>query len=595
MKLKLFTRTNDSTVKQTLAIYRQEMRPYKRTVWLFSTIIPFSHFLYLVLLPLLISFIVQSLIENPHNIATPLWLAGGVVATGALTIIAQRLAFIAFFNHEEQMTTRLAERAMNGLLRHSHLFFSNHKVGSLAGDVNTFSRSYLSLMDALYLQGSQVLVSFVCSLLVIAFISPILLLPLLLLTVFIVVESITSLNRRSIYRNQRKELQSHFTGTVADILGNQTLVRMFARQQDEIGAVIKERLAIEKIASKEIDMIQASAEIRMGGLFLFQAAIMLLAIYFVSHDLISIAALVFMVTYLMRVTSAMFQINSVVRQSEQAFLDAAKITELLANDVEVVDATDARNMQITKGAITLGNVTFSYHDARHENVFSGLSLSIPAGQSIGLVGKSGGGKSTLTQLLLRYMDIQGGEILIDGQNIAAVTQDSLRAQISYVPQDPYLFHRSLRDNITYGKEDASDEEIEAAIARAHAKEFIDKLPSGLDTIVGERGVKLSGGQRQRVAIARAILKDAPILILDEATSALDSESEKLIQSALENLMKNRTSIVIAHRLSTIAKLDRIIVLDDGKIVEDGTHAELLEKKGTYAKLWSHQSGGFIEE
>lgn len=193
------------------------------------------------------------------------------------------------------------------------------------------------------------------------------------------------------------------------------------------------------------------------------------------------------------------------------------------------------------------------------------------------------------------MDIQDGEILINDQNIAEVTQDSLRSQISYVPQDPYLFHRSLRDNITYGKEDASDKEIEAAITKAHAKEFIDKLPNGLDTIVGERGVKLSGGQRQRVAIARAILKDAPILILDEATSALDSESEKLIQAALENLMKNRTSIVIAHRLSTIAKLDRIIVLDNGRIVEDGTHKDLLKMKGLYASLWDHQSGGFIEE
>ena len=193
------------------------------------------------------------------------------------------------------------------------------------------------------------------------------------------------------------------------------------------------------------------------------------------------------------------------------------------------------------------------------------------------------------------MDIQSGEILIDGQDIAKVTQDSLRSRISYVPQDPFLFHRSLRENIAYGRPEASDEEIFEAARKAHAMEFIDKLPSGLDTIVGERGVKLSGGQRQRIAIARAILKDAPILILDEATSALDSESEVYIQKALATLMKNRTSIVIAHRLSTIAKLDRIIVLDNGKIVEDGPHDALLAQNGIYAKLWKHQSGGFIEE
>ena len=595
MKFNLFTRTDASTVHKTLAIYKEEARPYKKTIWLFATLIPFSHFLYLVLLPLFVSLIVQSLIENPHDITAPLWLAGAIALTAVLSIVIQHKSFIAFFNHEEQMTTRLAERAMNGLLKHSHMFFSNRKVGSLAGDVNNFSRSYLSLMDSIFLVGSQIIVSFFTSLIVIAVMSPILLVPLLLLTAFVLIESVRSLKRRSTFRNQRKELQSRLTGTIADILGNQTLVRMFGRQQEEIGTVVKERITIEDVARQEINIIQVSAEVRMAGLFLFQAGVMLLAIYFVSHGLVSVAALVFMVAYLMRVTSAMFQINSVIRQAEQAFLDAAKVTELLADDIDVTDVPHAPELTVSKGTITLKNIKFAYSDAVSQPVFEDLSLKIPAGQSIGLVGRSGGGKSTLTQLLLRYMDIQSGEILVDKQNIAGVTQNSLRAHISYVPQDPYLFHRTLRENITYGKEDATDQEIMAAITKAHAREFIDKLPGGLDTIVGERGVKLSGGQRQRIAIARAILKDAPILILDEATSALDSESEKLIQEALENLMKDRTSLVIAHRLSTIAKLDRIIVLDDGAIAEDGTHAKLLAQNGRYATLWSHQSGGFIEE
>ena len=193
------------------------------------------------------------------------------------------------------------------------------------------------------------------------------------------------------------------------------------------------------------------------------------------------------------------------------------------------------------------------------------------------------------------MDIQEGVITIDEQDIAKVTQSSLRKAISYVPQEPMLFHRTLSENIRYGKLNATDAEVERAAKLAHAHEFIKDLPQGYETLVGERGVKLSGGQRQRVAIARAILKDAPILVLDEATSALDSESEKLIQDALGKLMKNRTSIVIAHRLSTIQKMDRIIVLDKGKITEEGSHKELLLKNGTYAKLWAHQSGGFIEE
>jgi ATP-binding cassette subfamily B protein len=212
-----------------------------------------------------------------------------------------------------------------------------------------------------------------------------------------------------------------------------------------------------------------------------------------------------------------------------------------------------------------------------------------------VVGHSGSGKTTLTRLLLRFSDIESGAIMIDGQDIGNVTQKSLRESIAYVPQEPMLFHRSLRENIAYGKPNATMKEITAAAEKANALEFIKKLPDGFETTVGERGVKLSGGQRQRIAIARAILKDAPILVLDEATSALDSDSEKLIQDALSKLMKGRTSIVVAHRLSTIAKLDRIIVLEDGQIAEQGSHDELLKQKGTYAKLWAHQSGGFIEE
>ena len=595
MKLKLFSRTNEGTVKKTVQIYREEARADKKTILMFSFLIPFSHFLYLVLLPLLISFIVQSLIQHPHDSTTTVWLVGAIIITGILSLFVQHYAFIAFFNHEERMTTRLTERALNGLLRHSHLFFSNQKIGSLAGDVNTFGRSYLSLMDALFLQASSIVVSFITSLIIIGFIAPLLLIPLTILTGFIVIESITSLQRRSTYRNKRKELQSRLFGSIADILGNQTLVRMFGRQKNEVNNILHERRAIERVAKEEIDILQRSAEIRQGGLYLFQALTMLVAAFLVAHDMISIAALIFTVTYLGRVTGSMYNINSIIRTSEQAFLDASKVTEILSSDIEVLDKPHAKDLALKHASISFDNVNFSYNDARQENVFNSLTLSIPHRQSIGLVGKSGGGKSTLAQLLLRYMDIQNGKILIDNQDIADVTQDSLRAHISYVPQDPYLFHRSLRDNITYGKEGATNEQILDAITKAHAKEFIDKLPEGLETIVGERGVKLSGGQRQRIAIARAILKDAPILILDEATSALDSESEKLIQQALENLMKDRTSIVIAHRLSTIAKLDRIIVLEEGNIVQDGTHTELLHQKGIYATLWNHQSGGFIEE
>jgi ATP-binding cassette subfamily B protein len=263
---------------------------------------------------------------------------------------------------------------------------------------------------------------------------------------------------------------------------------------------------------------------------------------------------------------------------------------------EVVDLPDARDLTASHGEIICKDVAFKYADASSdEHIFRGLNLHIAPGEKIGLVGHSGGGKSTFTRLLLRFDDLTSGAITIDGQDIKHATQTSLRQQISYVPQEPLLFHRSIRENIAYGTSDATQEAVENAARLAYAHGFIAKLPAGYDTIVGERGVKLSGGQRQRIAIARAILKNAPILVLDEATSALDSESEKVIQKALWKLMQNRTTVVIAHRLSTIQKMDRIIVLDDGKISEQGSHTELLKQNGVYAKLWTHQSGGFIEE
>lgn len=244
-------------------------------------------------------------------------------------------------------------------------------------------------------------------------------------------------------------------------------------------------------------------------------------------------------------------------------------------------------------SIALQNVSFTYPEAKDKTVFDGLDLHIPAGQKIGLIGPSGAGKSTLVSLIMRFYDIDSGRILIGGHDIADVRQDTLRTHIAVIPQDTSLFHRSLADNIRYGRPDAPFEAIVAAAKQAHAHDFITSLPGGYDTMVGERGVRLSGGQRQRIAIARAILKDAPILVLDEATSALDSESERAIQDSLQTLMQGKTVIAIAHRLSTIRTMDRLIVMDGGRIIEDGTHDDLLARDGLYSRLWAMQSGGFL--
>jgi len=272
------------------------------------------------------------------------------------------------------------------------------------------------------------------------------------------------------------------------------------------------------------------------------------------------------------------------------------MTEIILLKNEVTDPVKSEVSRIGAGAIEFKDVTFAYPDAKSDgSLLNGLNIQIPAGQKVGLVGPSGGGKTTLTKLLLRFMDINGGEILIDGQNIAHIAQEDLRREISYVPQEPLLFHRSIYQNIAYGNPDAGREQVLEAAKRAHADEFIQGLPHGYDTIVGERGVKLSGGQRQRVAIARALLKEAPVLVLDEATSSLDSVSERFIIEAMDELMAHRTTIVVAHRLSTIRRLDRILVIQDGQVVQDGSHDELLKQEGLYAKLWSHQTGDLLDE
>ncbi|WPP01771.1 ABC transporter ATP-binding protein [Pseudomonas sp. HR96] len=270
----------------------------------------------------------------------------------------------------------------------------------------------------------------------------------------------------------------------------------------------------------------------------------------------------------------------------------------LTQGAKVQDAADAGVLVTRGGAVTFDNVSFNYGGERQ--VLDGLSLNIRAGEKIGLVGRSGAGKSTLINLLLRFYDVDSGAIRIDGQDIAQVTQDSLRSAIGMVTQDTSLLHRSIRENIAYGRPDATDAQIRAAAANAQADGFISRLSdkeghTGYDTLVGERGIKLSGGQRQRVAIARVMLKNAPILLLDEATSALDSEVEVAIQESLDEMMQGKTVIAIAHRLSTIAAMDRLIVMDDGRIVEQGSHSELLARNGIYARLWQHQSGGFLGE
>jgi len=293
--------------------------------------------------------------------------------------------------------------------------------------------------------------------------------------------------------------------------------------------------------------------------------------------------------------SRLWDFGRIVHDFYEGYADAKEMVEIMKLPYEVRDVSDAKPLMVSKGEVFFEGVNFSFSDARERDILKGINLKIRDGEKIALVGPSGSGKTTLVRLLLRFYDVVSGGIYVDGQNIQSVTLISLRDNIALVPQDPILFHRTIMENIRYGREGASDEEVINAARLAHCDEFIRGLRQQYETFVGERGIKLSGGERQRVAIARAILKNAPILILDEATSSLDSYSESLIQSALDNLMKGKTTIVIAHRLSTIRKMDRIIILEKGMTKEEGTHEELILRDSLYRKLWDLQAGGFIRE
>jgi ATP-binding cassette subfamily B protein len=410
--------------------------------------------------------------------------------------------------------------------------------------------------------------------------------------VFIFVLVYSSMKKARITRID-SNADSRVIAFLADAITNMVTIKTFARarlERKNFNAVSNDRYRKRRRSYLFNAYIR---DLRWQVALWFFVIFIFLSIHLVITGSITPAAMVAGQIYVFAIIANLLSLHSVIQRTEQLFADAAELTGVLDLQPELNDPVNPEKPIIKAGLVEFKSVDFMYPNTT-KKVFDNFNLTIPPGQKVGLVGHSGSGKSTVTRLLLRFLDIQSGEILIDGQDVTHITQDNLRKNIAFVPQEPLLFHRSLRDNIGYGREDAKDEEIRKAAKLSYANQFIEQLPEKYDTFVGERGVKLSGGEKQRVAIARAILTDCPLLILDEATSALDSKSEKLITKALDKLMENRTTIVIAHRLSTIKKLERIVVLREGKIIEDGTHEELLKLNGEYAELWNHQSGNFLE-
>lgn len=489
----------------------------------------------------------------------------------------------------------LATISFEQLSKQSMNFHNNRFGGSLVSATTKFIGGYSNLIEVFIYAWLAIFSTALFTIVILTPIVPLYVVSLsILLTIYVVVAN--ALFKRILPLNAvAATAQNKLSGVLSDIVTNILSVKTYGREAYEFGRFEEANREVLAADSKRM----WSSTQRQIVTSVLTVVIMMLVVTFITGGNawfgITAGSLIMIFSYTTSLTMQFNRIGSAFAQLNRAFGDAHDMTVMLDEPRLVADKPNAPALEVAHGDINFEDVTFAYSDADDQNkVFRDFTLRIPAGQRVGLVGRSGSGKTTLTTLLLRLSNLQEGKILVDGQNIADVTQVSLRQQVGYVPQEPLLFHRSIHDNIAYGCPDASIEEVREAARKANALEFIEELPSGFDTFVGERGVKLSGGQRQRVAIARAILADAPILVLDEATSALDSESERLIQDALQNLMQGRTSIVVAHRLSTVASLDRIIVLADGGIFEDGTHAELVEKDGEYAKLWNRQTMNAVD-
>jgi ATP-binding cassette subfamily B protein len=482
---------------------------------------------------------------------------------------------------------------MDELLARDAAFFHDNFAGSLTKRMLSFASRFEDFTDNLVFNIVGSLVPLVFASVVLWRYDPWLVAGLIGLIAITGAGIAPLIRRRQKLVDQREEAIARVSGHVADSLMNMDTIRAFAAEDRE-AAEHRKRVADQRrksvrswdYANLRIDALVAPMSVLTNMLGLLLAV----ALGAGQHG---IEAIIVAFTYYSNATRIMFEFNQIYRQLESSLTEAAQFTELLFTQPTVVDPIVPEPLRPTASDVRFERVTFAH--AGGSPLFTGLDLAVPSGTRLGLVGRSGGGKTTLTRLLLRMTDVDDGRILIGGQDITRLRQTDLRSLIAYVPQDPAMFHRTLRDNIAFARPDATDAEIRQAAQAAHVTEFADALPDGFGTMVGERGVKLSGGQRQRVALARAILRDAPILLLDEATSALDSESEALVQRALWRLMEGRTALVVAHRLSTVARMDQLVVLDRGQIAEKGTHQDLLRLGGTYARLWQRQSGGFLDD
>ncbi len=525
---------------------------------------------------------------------------GGLLISAVLAICVFNLLHMASEWSARFLLVRLSKnvmidlrlRAFNHLIGHSHAFFAESFSGALVQRLARIVRSYDRIADSIVFHILPASVTVVGVVIVLWNESRVLAYAVLVWVALLIFVSYLFARWKLRYDVLRSELDSKVTAVTADILTNQPAVEAhgsheYEKQRHE--KVVREQFTVAAFTWRlgmTFGAVQHTAIIALEFLTFFIGV----GLWMRGEFPLSMFFLVYL--YVFRITEKLWPFSQVVRDVYESFAEAKEPAEIMSKPHDVIESTNAKVLENVKGEIEFRNVSFAY---KGRVVLDIQQLHICAGARVALVGPSGAGKSTLTKLLLRLCDAKSGTVSIDGIDVRDATLASLKQAMSIVPQDPVLFHLSLRENIRYGKVNATDEEVIAAAKLAHCHDFISALPEGYETLVGERGIKLSGGERQRVAIARAFLRNAPILVLDEATSSLDSLSESFVQEALNRLMHNRTTLIIAHRLSTIRNMQRIIVLDEGRIIEDGSHQSLLDEDGLYAKLWRLQQSGFTLE
>lgn len=520
-----------------------------------------------------------------------LWQIGGVFM---LSWLIWRVLLFANNVFQPSVMRDLSNTCFSYLHGHATTFFQNNFVGSLVRRVNKFAASFERMADLLLFNFLRIVVDIVITTVVLSFYNWIFAAVLLVWIVILVSMNYAFSMYKLKYDIERSEQESRTTGLLADTITNQENIKLFngfSREQKTFGSTTEE---LRRLMIRAWNLGEYFESVQILLMFVLELGMMYIATRLWQKGEFSLGDFVLLQAYVINMFHRLWDVGRYIRNYYELLADSAEMTEILNTPHAIVDHRNAVPLKVESGTIQFDEVTFTYNETRV--ILQNFSLTIPGGERVALVGHSGAGKSTIVKLLLRAYDVTSGQLCIDDQPIDRATRDSLADAISYVPQDPILFHRSLMENIRYGSPDATDEEVMQAAKLAHAHEFILACQDGYETLVGERGIKLSGGERQRIAIARAILKNAPILILDEATSSLDSESETLIQDALSILMKGKTVLVIAHRLSTIMAMDRILVIEEGAIVEEGSHKALLKKKkGFYTKLWNLQAGTFIGE